>query len=421
MAPPELRARGKADFEQLPGWRSPPSMRVAMAIAHLYTTMVRDVADALGRGNSVLIRGPGLLAKPFVDALQIIDQQLRPQDFHVVSLAHAREEISSQAALRDPTIEEPTRTMLRQSFQRFFYEAHASDVTLTIDFLDTLLCAPGPSLVDTIVLLNSFPSQRVLAFADLSTPLPAALRFRLSEQFVLPQLSRATMWALLAYDEVQNVLGATSLSVAHQVALFHALGRLSVSEARATLATRVHEGLPTSTPFHAIATMASWLARDATVTPCVPPSYAAAVAELRRLVVEPYAQYATASSAADVDALDQRLARGVLVLGPTEATIDLAYWLAGEIGAAFYSTTGAALTDIGTLFSSIRTLPAVILVKDLGAALLDGAATRTLLATWDQIGSAEPLILVAQADIDHTLPLPLPLARRFPYVLHLPS
>lgn len=419
MVPPELRARGKADFEQLPGWRSPPSLRVAMAFAHIYTTMLRDVANALKRGNSVLIRGPGLFAQPFVDALQIIDQQLRPQDFHVVSLAHAREEISSQAALRDPTIEEPARTMLRQSFQRFFYEAHASGVILTIDFLDALLCAPGPSLVDTIVLLNSFPNQRVLAFVDISTPLPATFRFRLLEQFVLPQLSRATIWALFAYDEVQNVLGATSLSVAHQVALFHALGRLSVSEARATVATMVQEGLPTSTPFQAIATMVSWLARDAAVTPYLPPSDAAVVAELRRLVVEPYTQYATANSAAEVDALDQRLTRGVLVLGPTEEASNLARWLAGEIGATFYSTTGAALVNAGALFSAIRTLPAVVLVSDLDASLIDGAATRTFLAVWDEIGFAEPIIIVAQTENDHVLPLPL--ARRFPCVLQLTS
>lgn len=408
----ELKSRAKADYDTLLISRTRSEERTAAAVATAYAAVVRRAAAALDGGQSVLIFGPGDLPRAFVAALRM--QPDAPQAFHFTSMKDAQGTRGLQIRHDDETLEAPADFVLRHSFQRLLLDEQRGDIVSVVDFLDTFFGATSASQADLLYLLRVNPEQRFLGFAHPATPLPAALLARFPVQLSLPSLARDVVWSLLTYREVQDILGATTLSVAHQVALHHAIAGIDVLRFRGLIEALVARGDSPASPLQAIAEIRSWLVGQGDDGGASEPaSLGAAAAKLRETVIDPVDQYAKVETDGDARALDARIPRGIALLGDGADALALGAWLAGRLHAPLLSISGAALDDAPRLFAQVLTQPTVIFIRDFDEALLgDGAGVRACLRACGRFGSTDLVFVVAH--LPEAAPLPAAVRRRFP-------
>jgi hypothetical protein len=391
----ELKPRTKADYDTLLISRTRPEERTAVAVGTAYTSVVRRAAAALDSGQSVLIFSPVDLARAFVAALRM--QPDAPQAFHFTSMKDAQNSRVLPFRHDDETVETPAYFVLRRSFQRLLLDEQHGDLISVVDFLDTFFGVTSASQADVLYLLRTNPDRRFLGFAHPATPLPAALLARFPVQLSLPTLTRDVVWSLLAYREVQDVLGATTLSVAHQVALHHAIAGIDVLRFRSLVEALISRGDSPASPLQAIAEIRAWLMGQSAVSGVSQPSHLeAAAARLREAVIEPVSHYARIETDVDARALDTRIPRGIALLGDGADALALGAWFAAQLHAPLLSISGAALDDAPGIFAQLLTQPVVIFIRDFDEALLgDGAGMRACLRAWGRFGPTDLVLVVA--------------------------
>jgi hypothetical protein len=341
-------------------------------------------------GRSVLVRAPALL----VDDLRM-------------AVADALNRSSSEALIVAPYDVETERVYpswgqgegpLHRRLAKFHkcLETPRPDKFFVLDFLDPLFAGSHPEQGDLIHEMIRKREFTWLAFASEGTVLPASLLEVFPIQLRLQRLRRDGLWQLLAFDEVRELLGAETLTVAHQVALYHACAGLNARQFRQCvdiLARR--SGVPAS-PLEVI----SELKRSLGFTS--PPGLAVDNSSLtqqalRKQIIVPFQGYAQAGTGEDLTRLDTVLPRGVLLTGDrASAGADSAAFLAHELSAQLIVTHGAALNRDDNPFAGVYPLPTVVFVEDLDAGLLgDGGPLRTFLAAWKMIPADQPVFVVA--------------------------
>jgi hypothetical protein len=370
---------------------------VAAVAAAVYADVVRAAGAALVDRQSVLILGSPQLARPFVTALQLT--QRTTQTFHFASLADARNATIGSIRPDDTTVDAPARFVLRHSFQRFLSSERTTDAVSVVDLLDIFFSGVSDP-TDLLFLLGAYPQQTYLAFASPSTPLPPALLSYFPVRLALPRLAREAVWSLLSYREVQNLLGATTLTVAHQVALHHAVAGVDVLRVRSAI-DALADRAEASSPLQAIAALREIIAPIAAVDSA---PVSTAIARLSEAIVQPYGRYARVETATEAKALDEQIPRGILLRGPVAVAEVHAHWLAGQLRATLLRVPGAAIETAASLLAALPAQPAVLFISDIDEALLGGEALRTFLAAWSRFDLTDLLIVATHLADDTELP-----------------
>jgi hypothetical protein len=203
---------------------------------------------------------------------------------------------------------------------------------------------------------------------------------------------------MLTYDEVKNTFGANVLSIAHQVALYHAVAGLDAIRFRQLIEGLKQSSANLSTN-GAIGKIKSWASPvpllDSSREPTI---FGKAIARLRQEIVEPFGLYAKIQSEDEANGLDLKIPRGVLMTGSAvRQGVLVARWLASQLNAPLFVTNGASLTDAPALINKARSvLPAVLFIQDFEEAMLvDGEPLRIFAVAWHSLSILEPVIVIA--------------------------
>jgi hypothetical protein len=393
-----LKPRTHKDYEgQLVSRAKKIEARRNLAIAIAYDELIRVAAQALKRGQSVLVRSSGEISGPFVKSLQTRTYGFREDDFYFSTLQEA---ISYTPYVHsEGVVEQPSRKMLTESFQRQLVQGEGRDRIGVLDFLDPFLSLPNENSTDLLYILTAYPEAVFLAFALPDTPLPPFLHDRLAVHMNLPPLLRKDVWSLMAYQEVQNILGANTLSVSHQVALYHAVAGLDALKFRKLIEILLHENEPLTQPSEAIAQIKSWLAFGRLVDPIPSLSVSQQVVErLTDAIVAPLRKCEdTEVSGEEVQNIEAQIPLGVMLVGDAHISEDLARWLAGEVRACWFEIPAVELHP--KLLDRIPVFPAVLFVSDVEEAALTGSGSLlSFLSAWERHGAQAPVILIAHSN-----------------------
>jgi len=405
-----LKKREIKDFEGQIVQRARRPDRLQAAVAAAYADILKSASAALKSGNSVLLYSGKELIDPITKAIQ---QEMGQKEGGVFYRITLKDSLDINPIWQDDgLVEHPTSVILRNGLQRFLKQHEAGQMIGVLGFIDALFSSQGQDQTDFLYLLTEYSGQLLLAFALPETPLPPVLLKRFPVQLSLPPLKRSQIWKYLSYNDVQNIFGATALSVGHQIALFHSVASLNVVGFRSLVDAMAEEGQPLSPPFDAIDRLklrvAPWL-QLASVSP--PDGNEKAVEKLQAAVVEPFKHFYTSEiTAEEVERLETDLPYGVILRGPSDAAERMASWLSAQLNSPYYSTSGARLKDIPVLFSRVHPYPIVIFVSDFEESLLaDGEPLRALFASWHWTDSTRPVFVLAHLSPEATLP---PLVQR---------
>jgi hypothetical protein len=389
-----LAPRGRTDYvgqrvNRVSKGQQQSEKRRSEAIAVAYSETATSAAAALRAGRSVLVRAPGLLVGDLREAVAGVLNEQSSQAFVVVPYdTEADRAYSSYGDHEGP---------LHRRLTRFYklLKSPESGKFFVLDFLDPLFAGNHSEQGDLIHEMIRKKDLTWLAFASEGTALPPSLREMFRVQLKLQPLRRAGMWQLMAYDEVREVLGAETLTVAHQVALYHACAGLNAHQFRQCVDMTHPSGVPAS-PFEAIDELKRGLGFAPYSGPAVD-SLPVAEQQLHQRIVLPFQQYQKAATDEDVARFDSSLPRGVLLEGDnTVMGADLAAFLARELSAQLIVTHGATLDSGENPFGKVYPLPAVVFVEDLDAGLLgDGGSLRAFLAAWRTIPTDQPVLVIA--------------------------
>lgn len=400
-----LKPRTQKDYEGQPVNRARKNdARRDSAIAVAYDPIIRVAAQALKRGRSVLVYASGEMSGSFVKNLQARAYGgFREDDFFFSTLQEATS--SGLYIHSEGVVEQPARKMLTESFQRHLVKGEWRDRIGVLDFLDPFLSSPNENSTDLLYLVTAYPGAVFLAFLLPDTPLPPLLQDRFGVRLSLPPLLRENLWSLMAYQEVQNVLGANTLSVNHQVALYHAVAGLDALKFRKLVETIAQENQPLTQPAEAIGQIKSWFALGGLVDPIASPSVPQQVMEtLKNKVIEPFHRCEDSEvNGEEVQSLETQIPLGVMLTGDVQVSEELARWLAGELRACWFETSAVELHL--KLLDRIPVFPAVLFVSDVEGASLTGSGTLLpFFSAWERHGPQAPIILIAHSSEPDALP-----------------
>ncbi len=405
-----LKKRELKDFEGqiVQSARRPDRLQASVTAA--YTDVLKSASAALKSGNSVLLYSGKELINPITKAIQ---QEMAQKEGGVFYRITLKDSLDTNPMWQDDgLVEHPASMILRNGLQRFLKQHEAGQMIGVLEFIDALFSTQGPDQTDFLYLLTEYPGQLLLAFALPETPLPSVLLKRFPVQLSLPALKRSEIWRYLSYNEVQNIFGATSLSIGHQIALFHSVGSLNVANFRGLVDAMADEGQPLSPPFDAIDRLklqvAPWL-QPVSVSP--PDGSEKAVENLQAEVVEPFKRFYTSDiTSEEIARLEKNLPFGITLRGSPDSAERLASWLSAQLNAPYYCISGARLTDVPALISRVHPYPIVIFVSDFEESLLaEGDPLRALFASWNWTDSTRPVFVLAHLSPEATLP---PLVQR---------
>lgn len=409
----ELRDRTPDDYTKLavPGVSralfSKVKRETVLAVAFAYSEAIQVTAEALASGGSVLVRGTPNVARAFVEVLAP-EMQRDPANDFLWSVAQPRQD--GVYVEHDPRgiIPNPSHQLVCDFQVQLSNSAkEARNTTCVIDFLDLFAATPGTDQSDLLYLFNQDRTTSLLAFCSPDLVLPPLMHDRFTLHVSLPRLRRERVWALLTLDEIQKTFKVDPLTVAHQVALYHAIAGTDVIRFREIM-EGVNKALKTSLePFRIIDQIRMQVLTCAPPPPMELPRRDAITEQLEVQVICPFDDYARAQSAEDVQTIDARLAHTILLGSKThERGALIARWLAGQLNAPLIVTNGAALADASGLFRQARQVyPSVIFIQDLELGLLGGGEPlRALAATWQSINVHEPLIVIASTHDAAELP-----------------
>jgi len=403
----DLESRKSKDYEgQLVNRIQGLENRRQAAVTVAYMDIIRTVAKALGRKQSVLVCGGSMLARSFVNSIQRLEG-FQDDDFEYFSVedAFSRNPIHRS----EGSVEHPSRKMLTDSFQLFIRKDNLKERIGVVDFLDAFFSVGGgEDQLDLLYLLAAYPGQQLLGFAHSDTYLPAALLARFSVQIRLPPLNRETLWSMLAYEEVQNLFGATKLSIGHQIALYHTVSGMDALQFRLLVEALIKEDSPPESPYEVMRKLKRWRAPGTIVSEITEPSCCEEwIATLRKEVLIPFQRYFEPHlTNKKVTELDAQIPTGITATGSGSQARALSHWFAGELEANYITTTGAALTNSGDVFSRSQPLPLVIFIQDFNQGLLAGGEPlRACLAAWSRFEVTEPVFVFAHLESSDKLPL----------------
>jgi hypothetical protein len=281
-------------------------------------------------------------------------------------------------------------------------------VICVIDFLDLFAATPGADQSDLMYLLYHNRAAAFLSFCSPGLALPPLIRDRFVIQVALPRLRRERIWTILTADEVQKTLHTEPLTVAHQVALYHAIAGIEALQCREIIEHVINDVKSPTEPFEIIDQIKTHAATF--MPPAVPinmPHLPGITDQLEERVVRPFHAYARVQSLEDVHTLDARIAHNILLTGNTnERDALVARWLAGALNAPLFVTNGALLDEVPGLFRQARSVyPSVILIRDIELGLLGGGESlRVFASAWQLVNLHEPLIVIASTQDANALP-----------------
>jgi hypothetical protein len=409
MSVTELKQRERADFDSLP-ISNPKANRTVAAIGAAYQEIVELAEAALSAGQSVLIRTPTAAPEALTQCLA--GKLSRPiSDAFVYSRPGKKKDAFSP----DDTILHAARDQVL-NFQLNLSARLSQGKIQVLDFLDALFGSYGAEQADLLSLMAMHPGQVYLGFALPGTPLPAALLSCFAVQLALPPLRLDTLWTMLTYDEVKDLLNTPSLTVAHQIALYHAVAGLDAWRFRQIIAALGSNDDVAPHFFDIVDEIKRRLGFRPPQDVSRPARYSQLISPMQQAIVEPFNRYRNASQDSDMAWVYEEKPRGVLLTGGEAGSgREIARWLAAALPAQLVLTTGAALLQANALFSQIYPLPAVLFIDGVDEGLLGGGEPlRAFLACWRAIPRDHPVFVLGA--LSHEESLPAAVRRHFPLI-----
>jgi hypothetical protein len=383
--------------------------RPSVAVAFAYSQEIKYAGEALERGLSVLVRGSPNIADDFVRVLAIEMHRHYAEDFLSAKLNEERRN-SVVIQRGDRAIQNPSSQLLLEFHLKLIQASEGKNIiTCVLDFLDLFATVTGSQQSDLLYLLYEHKYKNIpfLGFCSTELSLPPLIRDRFTVHLTLPRLRRETVWAMLNADQMSNLFGTNPLTVAHQVALYHAVAGVDALHFQQLVESERNAQKGPTEPFSVISEIKNKVVELRRPSVFTKPQDSDIISQLRQYVIDPIKKYRYVTTSDEVDALDLQIRHSILLTNiSAKRNASIAHWLADELDATLLVLNGTSLSESPLLFRRARkTYPSVLCIQDMELGLLGGGEPlRAFVTEWQTVDIGEPLIVCASVQESNALP-----------------
>lgn len=235
-----LQERTRTDFDNSSLSQVSGDKQRAVAAMHIaYEPVLRRVTHSLQRGVSVLLRTDPAQSDIFSTAIE--DMSHRQLNFLYPEARNTEMVMSGHSN----ALTNADKALVRDLQEQLTYTGQNNVILL--DFVNILWMGDATQRALFLYVLQRNPHLTYLAILPPSMPIPPSLASFFPVIIDLPYLAQHDIWNLFALDELQSLMGVSTLTVEQQRQLFAVLGGCDAGRIRdiiAQMKQRVTSPLP---------------------------------------------------------------------------------------------------------------------------------------------------------------------------------